>query len=71
MVPPPLVVVVEPLVVVEVEPLVVVVVDVVDVLPPQVKVADPEPIQWVYQELLLTDTEALPVPLLHDSTATT
>ena len=49
---------------------VVVVVVVVVVLPPQVKVADPEPTQCEYQELLLTDAVALPVLPLQPSNAT-
>ena len=69
--PPPLVVVVLvelPLVVVVLVELPLVVV--VEPLP-QVKEADPEPTQCVYQLLLLTDILALPLLLLQPSTITT
>lgn len=39
--------------------------------PPQVKVAEPPFVQWVYQLLLGTATLAVPLPLLQFSEATT
>lgn len=66
---PPLVVVV--LVVLALVVVVLALVVVVLPPPPQVKLADPEPTQCVYQSLLLTDTLALPLLLLQPSTITT